>query len=128
MLLIISLVILFGLLLYLNTKTENEFLEFVSIFLGLFDILTIIVLICFIKWPKIVEKDIIEYNELKTEVEQVYKIVPEQKSTIPEELFKSIREMNVKIDKNALYCDSWWLGWFFSDEIGNLEKIEYIIE
>jgi hypothetical protein len=128
MLLIISLVILFGLLLYLNTETENELLEFVSIFLGLFDILTIIILICLIKWPKIVEKNIIEYNELKTEVEQVYKIAPEQKSIIPEELFKSIREMNVKIDKNALYCDSWWLGWFFSDEIGNLEKIEYIIE
>lgn len=128
MLLIISLVILLGLLLLLNDRTENELLEFVSVFLGLFDVIAIIVLICLMKWPKIVEKDIIKYNELKTEVEQVYKIAPEQKSIIPEELFKSIREMNVEIDKNALYCDSWWLGWFFSEEIGNLEKIEYIIE
>lgn len=70
-----------------------------------------------IQWEIKVKNKTIEYTELKSAVEQ---------SSEQKELLEKVYEMNADIEKNKSNHNSLWVGWFYSEEIGNLEKINYI--
>lgn len=78
-----------------------------------------IILLCELPWKKSVEYDIAKYNNLKTEVLQTANCPIMQK-----ELVEEVDDMNNYIDKNRIYKTSLWKGWFYSEKIGNLEKIQ----
>lgn len=98
----------------------------VSSFIGLIDLTVLICLIFDVPFERKVKYDIAKYEELKTAVEQVNNMSSELKPIAQKELFEDVYEMNTYIDKNATYYDSWWVGWLYSEEIGKLEKINYV--
>lgn len=98
----------------------------VSLFIGLIDLTVLICLISDVPFERNVKYDIAKYEELKTAVEQVNNMSSELKPIAQKELFEDVYKMNTYIDKNATYYDSWWVGWLYSEEIGKLEKINYV--
>lgn len=97
-----------------------------SLFIGLIDLIVLICLISDVPFERNVKYDIAKYEELKTAVEQVNNMSSELKPIAQKELFEDVYKMNTYIDKNATYYDSWWVGWLYSEEIGKLEKINYV--
>lgn len=117
-------------IIYGNEK-YNDGLEVLGWIVGFCTLITIIICICNLPWKRDVQYDITKYEELKREVQQVSKMSGKECDlTIlaKKDLFEDVRGMNNYIDKNKTYCDSWWVGWFYSREIGNLEKINYLYE
>jgi hypothetical protein len=119
MLLIISSVILLVLCIFLAYKfeDENEALSPIAFFVGMIDFVFLIGAMFCIQWEIKVKNKTIEYTELKSAVEQ---------SSEQKELLEKVYEMNADIEKNKSNHNSLWVGWFYSEEIGNLEKINYI--
>ena len=112
-------------------KRYADGLENCGWILGIFMLIDLIICACSLPWKRDVQYDITKYEELKREVQQVSKMSGKECDlTIlaKKDLFEDVRRMNNYIDKNKTYCDSWWVGWFYSREIGNLEKINYIYE
>ena len=98
---------------------------------GIFTLIALIICVSALPWKRDIQYDIARYEELKREVQQVSKMSGKECDlTIlaKKDLFEDVRRMNNYIDKNKTYCDSWWVGWFYSREIGNLEKINYLYE
>ena len=87
---------------------------------------TIILTITEVPWKKNIEYDISRYQELKNEVQAVRRSDCDVLLLLDKDLYSEVRKMNNYIDKNKIYCDSWWIGWFYSSEIGDLPKISYI--
>lgn len=100
----------------------------VSMIIGLFTLVALIVLITELPWKKQVEYDIAKYEELKVAIEQVNNVSSEYNSKIiaQSELFDEIYKMNTYIEKTKIYNDSWWLGWLYSEKIENLQLLNYI--
>lgn len=105
---------------------DTEAFGGVSLFIGLIDLIILICLISDVPFERNVKYDIAKYEELKTAVEQVNNMSSELKPIAQKELFEDVYKMNTYIDKNATYYDSWWVGWLYSEEIGKLEKINYV--
>ena len=105
---------------------DTETFGGVSMFIGLIDLTILIFLISDVPFERNVKYDIAKYEELKTAVEQVNNMSSELKPIAQKELFEDVYNMNTYIDKNATYYDSWWVGWLYSEEIGKLEKINYV--
>ena len=107
----------------------NDGLLFTSILTGVTSLVILIVLICNVPWKKEVELDKARYNELVIKVSQVSNLDPEFLPVVlQKDIINEITNMNMYIEKNRIYHDSWWLGWLYSEEIGNLQKINYIPE
>jgi Na+/melibiose symporter-like transporter len=129
---------IFGLLLVgsivaiiIGEKRYADGLEICGWVMGIFTLIALIICVCALPWKRDVRYDITKYEELKREVQQVSKMSGKECDlTIlaKKDLFEDVRKMNNYIDKNKTYCDSWWVGWFYSREIGNLEKINYLYE
>ena len=129
---------IFGLLLVgsivaiiLGEKRYADELETCGWVVGIFMLIFLIICVCAVPWKRNVQYDITKYEELKREVQQVSKMSGKECDLtilIKKDLFEDVREMNNYINKNKTYCDSWWVGWFYSREIGNLEKINYLYE
>ena len=100
----------------------------VSMFIGFFTLITLIVLITELPWKNKVEYKIAKYEELKVAIEQVNNIPSEYNSKIiaQSELFDDVYEMNTSIEKAKIYNHSWWLGWLYSEKIENLQLLNYI--
>ena len=84
--------------------------------------ITLIVLSCIltnVPWKRSVEYDLAKYNELKTELLQT-----SDRDIVQKELVDKVYEMNIYIEKNRIYRHSLWKGWLYSEEIGNLPKLE----
>jgi hypothetical protein len=74
-----------------------------------------------------VDYDIAMYNELKLEVQQLSTIGGnncELNLLAKGELFNEVRKMNYYIEENKIKSKSPWVGIFYSEEVGKLEKIE----
>ena len=110
---------------------EEDFWKTGGLVMGILTLIITIILISNLPWKRDVEYDKARYEELKREVLQVSRMSAEKECDLTilakKDLFKDVRIMNNYIDKNKTYCDSWWVGWFYSKEIGNLEKIDYYI-
>ena len=129
---------IFGLLLVgsivaiiLGEKRYAEELETCGWIMGILTLIVLIICVCVLPWKRDVQYDITKYEELKREVQQVSKMSGKECDlTIlaKKDLFEDVRGMNNYINKNKTYYDSWWVGWFYSEEIGNLEKINYLYE
>jgi hypothetical protein len=127
---------IFGLLLVgsivaiiLGENKHADELETCGLVIGILMLIALIICVCVLPKKRDVQYDITKYEELKREVQQVSKMSGKECDlTIlaKKDLFKDVRRMNNYIDKNKTYCDSWWVGWFYSEEIGNLEKINYL--
>lgn len=99
-----------------------------SLLVGFLDLAVLVILICELPWKKSVEYDIAKYEELKIAIEQVDNTSSENNSKIVAQsaLFEKIYKMNTNIEKHRIYNDSWWLGWLYSEKIGNLNKLNYV--
>lgn len=112
-------------------RYRDENLEALGWVFGVISILALIACLSKVSWKRDVEYDICKYEELKREVQQVSKMSGKECDLtilIKKDLFEDVRRMNNYIDKNKIYQNSLWIGWFYSREIGNLEKINYIYE
>lgn len=100
----------------------------ISLFIGIFTLITLTALITELPWKRQVDYDIAKYEELKVAIEQVNNVSSEYNNKIiaKSKLFNEIYEMNTYIEKTKIYNDSWWVGWLYSEEIGKLEKLNYI--
>lgn len=110
-------------------KKYAEGLEVCGWIIGICVTIAIIACTCNIPWRRDVEYDKAKYEELKREVQQVSKMSEKECDlTIlaKKDLFEDVRKMNNYIDENKTYYDSWWIGWFYSSEIGELPKIDYL--
>jgi len=70
---------------------------------------------------KNIEYSIAEYENLKEQAEGLTREDLVDLDVLREEILS----MNNKIDKNRIYCESPWCGVWFSEEIGNLQKLTY---
>lgn len=89
----------------------------------------LIVAAFFLQHPneKKIEQKIQEYNRLKTKTEAIKSLENDDlRNIFIPDLRKEIREMNREIEVNKNRYNSWWDGYLYSQEIGNLEKIEDI--
>ena len=126
---IIGLIIVLGIIgIIIGRKKYNDDLEMTG---WVFSVLSAVILIIAlaIAYPSKakVEYDIAIYNELKAEVQQLSTLGGdncELNLLARGELFNKVREMNNYIDKNRIKSKSPWVSIFYSEEIGNLEKIE----
>jgi hypothetical protein len=114
-----------------GNKKYNDGLEVLGWIVGVSALIALIICVCALPWKRDIQYDIARYEELKREVQQVSKMSGKECDlTIlaKKDLFEDVRIMNNYIDKNKTYHNSWWIGWFYSKEIGNLEKIDYLYE
>lgn len=126
---IIGLIIVLGIIgIIIGRKKYNEDLEITG---WLFSVLpaVILIIILAVNYPSKarVEYDIAVYNELKVEVQQLSTLGGdncELNLLARGDLFNKVREMNNYIDENRIKSKSPWVSIFYSEEIGNLEKIE----
>ena len=83
--------------------------------------ITIIFMFIEIPKEKEVEYSIAEYENLKEQSEGLTREDLVDLDILREEILS----MNNKIDKNKIYSNSPWCGIWFSEEIGNLQKLTY---
>jgi hypothetical protein len=126
---IIGLIIVLGIIgIIIGRKKYNDDLEIIGwLFSVLSAVILIIVLVGAYPSKARIEYDIAVYDELKTEVQQLSTLGGdncELNLLAKGELFNKVREMNNYIDKNRIKSKSPWVSIFYSEEIGNLEKIE----
>lgn len=108
---------------------EEDFFKTGGLVMGILTLIITIILISNLPWKRDVQYDITKYEELKREVQQVSKMSGKECDLtilVKKDLFEDVKKMNNYIDKNKTYCDSWWIGWFYSKEIGELPKLDYI--
>ena len=100
----------------------------IGLVVGIFTLISLIVLVSELPWKNKVEYEIAKYEELKVAIEQVNNIPSEYNSKIiaQSELFDDVYEMNTSIEKAKIYNHSWWLGWLYSEKIENLQLLNYI--
>lgn len=101
----------------------------VSALIGVLDILFLIGLITELPYERSIKYDIAKYEEIKVAVEQINNNVSSEnghKIVAQSELFEKIYDMNVYIEKNKIYNDSWWLGWLYSEKIAELPLLNYV--
>lgn len=116
-------------IIYGTRKGYDSLVEICGWAVGICVFIALIVCTCSLPWKRDIKYNKAKYEELKREVQQVSKMSEKECDlTIlaKKDLFEDVRIMNNYIDKNKTYCDSWWIGWFYSREIGNLEKIDYL--
>ena len=84
----------------------------IGLVVGIFTLISLIVLVSELPWKNKVEYEIAKYEELKVAIEQVNNIPSEYNSKIiaQSELFDDVYEMNTSIEKAKIYNHSWWLG------------------
>ncbi len=117
-------------IIYGNKKYEDG-IETVGWIVGFCILIAIIICMCNLPWKRDVQYDIAKYEELKREVQQVSKMSEKECDLTvlaKKDLFEDVKRTNNYIDKNKTYCDSWWIGLFYSKKIGDLPKIDYIYE
>ena len=81
--------------------------------------LVLCILLTDVPWKRSVEYDLAKYNEIKTELLQT-----SDRDIVQKELVDKVYEINTYIEKNRIYKNSLWKGWLYSEEIGNLPKLE----
>lgn len=128
---IIGLFIIVGVILARKGYKENNGdLFYPGVFLGVLATAIVIILMALeVQWPRDTELIKAEYIELQREVKQVSKLGgSECDLTIlaRKDLFEAVREMNKTIDKHKIYHNSLLVNCFYSEEIGNLPKLDYI--
>ena len=97
--------------------------------LALVSSIAIIILLTEVSWKRDIEFDKAKYEELKRETIQLSNMSSSEcdlNILAKKDLFEEVRKMNNYIDKNKYYSNSLWLNWFYSEEIGNLPKLDYV--
>ena len=127
---LIAVILVVGIILIkLGKKWRNdETLVCGGILVVVFTLCTIVSL-CEIQWPRQTELLKAEYAELQKEAKTMSELGEHEcdlNILAKKDLFKDIREMNKTIEMHRIYSTSPWLNWFYSKEIGNLQKIDYI--
>lgn len=107
--------VVFVILEIVGENLESDLLQMIGCFGSLISLFALVALGCCIKTKRSVECDINEYNEIKRAIEQ----------TNGEGLEEKVLEFNKKIDENRVNATSRWIGWYYSEEVGNLQKIDY---
>lgn len=108
--------IVFIILGLIGEEKGKDSLSFIGFFGTLISSVVLVCLICCIKTKRSIECDINNYNELKRAVEQ----------TGGKNLEEKVLEFNNKIDENRVKSESLWISCFYSKEVGNLKKLDYI--
>lgn len=126
---IIGLIIILGIIgIIIGRKKHNDDLEITGWLFSVLSAFSLIIILAFDYPSKArVEYDIAVYNELKAEVQQLSTLGGdncELNLLAKGELFNKVREMNNYIDKNKIKSKSPWVSILYSEEIGNLPKIE----
>lgn len=76
--------------------------------------------------PEKLQEEIKEYNDLKLKVEYVKEIKdPGLRGIFDSELNEKVSKMNRKIRSNRTKYNSWFDGYKYSKEFGNLEELVY---
>ena len=76
--------------------------------------------------PEKLQEEIKKYNDLKIKVEYVKEIKdPGIRGIFDSELKKEVSEMNRKIQSNKTKYNSWFDGYKYSKEFGDLEELVY---
>lgn len=129
-LLIIGVLLIFWIVFVIvEVKRDDEDMFFPGLILSFIHLIVLAVLVSSeVQWPRDIEMTRAKYSELKREVQQISELEEKECDLtviIQKDLFEEVRKMNENIDKNRIYCTSPWVGLFYSEEIGNLEKINY---
>ena len=126
---LLAVILVVGIILMkLGKKWRKDDTSFCGGFLIVVFAFGIVVSLSEIQWPRQTELLKAEYTELKREVTEVSKMGGQEcdlSILAKKDLLENIREMNKTIDKHRIYSTSLWLNWFYSKEIGNLQKIDY---
>lgn len=129
---VIGLSIIIGIILVIiGNKHRNSNTSTVGDTMIVFGAVALIVSIMDIQYPKHTELTKAEYLEIQREVQQISRLGGQECDLTvlaKKDLFENVREMNKTIDKHRIYNKSLWLNWFYSEEIGNLPKLDYVSE